>query len=62
MQLREPERPRPRSELEALLGRADAPALDFLADGLTFEREIRPREAPPPGGAQVADVVTETEG
>jgi hypothetical protein len=45
-----------------LLGRADAPALDFLADGLTFEREIRPREAPPPGGAQVADVVTETEG
>jgi tRNA-dihydrouridine synthase 3 len=62
LQFREPERPRPRSELEALLGRADAPALDFLADGLTFEREIRPREAPPPGGAQVADVVTETEG
>jgi tRNA-dihydrouridine synthase 3 len=62
MQVREPERPRPRSELEALLGRDDAAALDYVADSLAFEREIRPPEAPPPGGAPVSEVLAETEG
>ena len=49
MQLREAEPPPPRSALEMLLGRARCAALDYLADCLTYEREIRPDEAPAPG-------------
>lgn len=37
----------PESPLDALLGRGDEPALDFLAECLTFEREVRPDDAPP---------------
>ena len=60
MQLREAEPPPPRSELERLLGRADAPALDYLAECLTYERDIQPDEAPAPG--REAPVMAEVEG
>jgi tRNA-dihydrouridine synthase 3 len=60
MQVRELEA-HPRSPLETLLMRADAAALDYLADCLTFEREIEPAAAPEPG-SMTADVVLETEG
>jgi tRNA-dihydrouridine synthase 3 len=45
MQVRESEA-RARDPLEALLARADAAALDYLADCLVAEREIVPAEAP----------------
>ena len=60
MQLREAEPPPPRSGLEQLLGRADAPALDYLAECLTYERDIQPDEAPAPG--REAPVMAEVEG
>jgi tRNA-dihydrouridine synthase 3 len=50
MQVREPDL-RPRSALEALLGRTDAAAHDYLAECLTYEREIEPDAAPPPAPA-----------
>ena len=58
MQLREAEPPHPRSALEMLLNRADGAALDYLAECLTYKREIRPDEAPAPGGevTQTAEV------
>jgi tRNA-dihydrouridine synthase 3 len=52
MQVRDAEPRRPRSALEGLLGRADGPALDYLADCLAHEREIRPDEAPAPGAEE----------
>jgi tRNA-dihydrouridine synthase 3 len=51
----------PRSPLEALLMRSDPAALDYLADCMTFEREITPAEAPAPG-AETMDLVVEIEG
>lgn len=50
MQVRETDL-RPRSPLEALLCRSDAPALDYLTDCLVAEREIIPAEAPGPASA-----------
>lgn len=38
--------PGARTPLEALLSRADSPALDYLADCLTCEREVVPGEVP----------------
>lgn len=46
MQLRESGLAAPRSTLEGLLSRADPPALDYLADCLTYERDVRPGDAP----------------
>jgi tRNA-dihydrouridine synthase 3 len=42
----------PRSPLEALLCRSDAAALEYLADCLVFEREVRPDETPQPGSQE----------
>jgi tRNA-dihydrouridine synthase 3 len=53
MQVREADL-RPRSPLEALLGRSDTPALDYLADCLTLERDIVPADAPEPASATAA--------
>lgn len=52
----------PRSELETLLMRTDGVALEYLADCLAFEREIRPLDAPAAADAVTPDVVLETEG
>jgi tRNA-dihydrouridine synthase 3 len=41
----------PRTDLEALLTRADAAALDYLADRLVSGEEIAPTAVPPPGTA-----------
>jgi tRNA-dihydrouridine synthase 3 len=60
MQVRET-RAVPHSPLHALLMRSDAPALEYLADCLTFEREIEPSRAPEPG-LEPADMLAETEG
>jgi len=43
--------PQARTPLEAVLARADAQALDYLADTLTWEREVIPGEVPAPGPA-----------
>lgn len=40
---------RARTALEAVLARSDAQALDYLADCLTWEREVVPAEVPAPG-------------
>jgi tRNA-dihydrouridine synthase 3 len=40
----------PRSPLEALLSRADGPALDYVCDCLVSEREIDPNASPAPAG------------
>jgi tRNA-dihydrouridine synthase len=61
MQARETDSRQPRSALEALLGRSDGAALEYLADCLTWEREIDPRSAPAPGDEQ-AVMAIETEG
>jgi tRNA-dihydrouridine synthase 3 len=45
----------PRSALEALLGRSDAPALDYLCERLVEEREIDPDAAPVLAGAATGD-------
>ena len=56
-----------RTPLEVLLARADAQALDYLADCLTWQREVVPGEAPDPepASADARGVLTageETEG
>jgi tRNA-dihydrouridine synthase 3 len=60
MQVREPDL-RPRSPLEALLGRNDDGALDYLADALTHQREIDPAAAPAAGDRRVEELI-EAEG
>lgn len=60
MQLREVDSGPPLPALDALLGRADPPALDYLADCLTFERDIQADQAPAPGHAET--LVAEVEG
>ncbi len=65
MQVREADL-RPRSPLEALLCRSDAPALDYLADCLVLEREIVPAAAPavsiPDDTAEGSPALQEVEG
>jgi tRNA-dihydrouridine synthase 3 len=60
MQAREPDL-RTRSPLEALLGRNDDAALDYLADALTHQREIDPTLAPPVAQSSVRELA-EAEG
>jgi tRNA-dihydrouridine synthase 3 len=60
MQIREPDA-QARSPLEALLGRTDGDALDYLADCLVLEREVDEASAPPPGAAE-SEVLAEAEG
>jgi tRNA-dihydrouridine synthase 3 len=60
MQVREADL-RPRSPLEALLGRGDAAALDYLADALTGQREIDPSAVPAGRDGGAAELV-EAEG
>lgn len=54
MSIREPSLD-PRSPLEALLGRSDRAAVDWLADRLLLDEEIDPEQAPPPGGGEVEE-------
>jgi tRNA-dihydrouridine synthase 3 len=49
-----------RSPLEALLGRNDEPAFDYLADCLTHEREIVVSDVPNPPGNPLDDAVNAT--
>lgn len=45
----------PRTPLEALLARSDAPAHEFLADRLLSDEAVDPTDAPPPAAAREID-------
>jgi tRNA-dihydrouridine synthase 3 len=60
MQIREPDF-QPRTPIEAVLARTDAPALDYLADCLVMEQEIEQQAVPAPG-AEVSEALVEAEG
>jgi hypothetical protein len=51
----------PHTALEELLMRSDDDALEYLADCLTFEREVEPARAPLPSTKR-SELVIETEG